>query len=367
LPRRTTISATLATLLLLAACSSLVDADGDGYRGELDCDDQRADRHPGADEVCNGLDDDCDPQTWAADEGWDIDADGAPDCIDCDDEAPNRYPGAEAFCESIDADCDGEPDGSGAEAGSSASCPALDCADVLARHPGAADGSYFINAGSARAFEVSCDMSTEGGGWIQLQLDDNDGVIVASSTLANPWLKCDDDAARFYQGLSEDEISEDRVAAGHSAQEAALRYRNPDTGEVLGDAETGALRRHISELHPQSRMVATIGDNDGGNWQEGGGGGLEVYIALADGRWRLLTPGSGGDCGGGSWPSAGSETGFYLWSSDPARSDVAGDTSLTSADWQLERGEILPTAVHMMVFTGGGVSFGFEQQTFAVR
>ncbi len=41
----------------------LPDMDGDGYEGAVDCDDDDPDVHPGATEVCNGVDDDCDPLT----------------------------------------------------------------------------------------------------------------------------------------------------------------------------------------------------------------------------------------------------------------------------------------------------------------
>ena len=50
-------------LVLLLACDgedidSPMDADGDGY-SITDCDDSSADAHPGATEVCDGLDNDC--------------------------------------------------------------------------------------------------------------------------------------------------------------------------------------------------------------------------------------------------------------------------------------------------------------------
>ncbi|MCB9761336.1 MAG: hypothetical protein H6739_15950 [Alphaproteobacteria bacterium] len=127
-----------------------VDADADGYgdsdfstesceqptgyadNGE-DCDDAVAEVNPGAVEVCNSLDDDCDgavdepdaadAATWYAD----ADADGYgtadytevacdqpsgyvanPD--DCDDGEPLAWTGASESCDDVDNDCDGDTD-----------------------------------------------------------------------------------------------------------------------------------------------------------------------------------------------------------------------------------------------------------------
>ncbi|MFC1888937.1 M14 family zinc carboxypeptidase [Thermodesulfobacteriota bacterium] len=96
------------------------DADGDGYEADWcggdDCDDTDPAIFPGADELCNGLDDDCDDQV-PADEA-DADADDFLICEnDCDDTNPNINPGAEerldaGNCEDgIDNDCDTLIDG----------------------------------------------------------------------------------------------------------------------------------------------------------------------------------------------------------------------------------------------------------------
>jgi hypothetical protein len=103
-----------------------VNADGDGYRlnttvnstdadcndaGEalstlqtLDCDDTDPTVFPGATEVCNAIDDDCDT---TVDEGFDVDSDGFTSCAgDCDDTDPTIFPGAPELCDGLDNDCD---------------------------------------------------------------------------------------------------------------------------------------------------------------------------------------------------------------------------------------------------------------------
>ena len=126
------------------------DADGDGFGDALgalaacrepsghvdddrDCDDADAAVFPGADEVCNDIDDDCDggidesgaidAPTWYAD--TDADGHGDPssatracdapsgtvsDDTDCDDADPDTNPGATEYCDGHDDDCDGDVD-----------------------------------------------------------------------------------------------------------------------------------------------------------------------------------------------------------------------------------------------------------------
>ena len=111
--------------------SGAADNDGDGWPACEECDDGRYDSHPGATEVCNELDDDCDgrPDIDAVDGTiWyaDADSDGygdanhpqnacdepigyVADATDCDDTLRSTYPGAPETCTNAgDDDCDGD-------------------------------------------------------------------------------------------------------------------------------------------------------------------------------------------------------------------------------------------------------------------
>ena len=86
------------------------DADDDGFTDcEGDCDDGQITVYPGAPQICDGINNDCDDPAWPALPAaeHDDDADAYLVCQgDCNDANPAVHPGASETCNGIDDDCD---------------------------------------------------------------------------------------------------------------------------------------------------------------------------------------------------------------------------------------------------------------------
>ena len=164
------------------------DADGDGHTVCEECDDSDPDVSPDeTEETCDGVDNDCDPATEDAPDG---DGDGWSLCEDCDDGDPDVSPGAEEqACDGVDNDCDpateDAPDGDGDGHASCADCD---------------DGNPDVYPG---AYEECDGLDTDCDGSIPLGEVDNDGdgYVACTGPLGDP--DCDDLDPNVYPGAAE--------------------------------------------------------------------------------------------------------------------------------------------------------------------
>jgi len=127
------------TLLSADVVLAVVDLDHDGFPAGEDCDDADPGIRPGAEEICDGVDTDCDGELPAQE--IDLDGDGQSECQgDCDDTEASVSESSPEICDGLDNDCDGfaafdsagEVDGDG---DGSLSCDDCDDADA-ANFPG---------------------------------------------------------------------------------------------------------------------------------------------------------------------------------------------------------------------------------------
>ncbi|HCP47795.1 MAG TPA: hypothetical protein DIU15_17270, partial [Deltaproteobacteria bacterium] len=328
-----------------------------GYTlSSTDCADDDPSIHPGALEICDNEDDNCnnifddgavDADTWYADTDGDLHGDplaSVQACLgpanyvqtstDCDDTLGSVHPGAvEIWYDGVDQDCSGgsdfDQDGDGADSldysgtdendldpscisacrtGLSQSSAGITCATILLDFPASGNGTYWLDPDDdddvTNAFQVYCDMSD--GAWafqaaatpFTLSFTGSTQTLetaaVATEYLFTAF------GARAGRGVNSTHGGLGGMAEGSKTFDAntTLFVEVGGVGEDAVQADTGGTH--------------SGGYNGGGNGTRGGsagGGATDVRTTIGDLNSRILVAGGGGGCGYNSCDYRGGDGG----------------------------------------------------------
>lgn len=190
------------------------------------------------------------------------------DNTDCDDNEPTVNPFAEEVCDGLDNDCDGIGD---LMDGSDSACPAADCLDVLSYS--STDGTYWIEPGTSGAYEAWCDLNTEGGGWTLAWVVSDDGTNtwtwddrLLMSVDTNTFGSLSDRTADF-KSMAAHEVQFEDLLFVHAPSNVTAEY----AGVGDGTMDLGSHIDSIGELncdyamagngHPLTGGTLTLGGN----------------------------------------------------------------------------------------------------------
>ncbi|MCB9745530.1 MAG: hypothetical protein H6740_23325 [Alphaproteobacteria bacterium] len=319
---------------LLAACGekepvdSAADADGDGYPADVDCDDDDAAVNPGATEICDGVDNNCDDVvdeglliTVYGDQdgdGFGVDAQAQEACAveagqaerggDCDDSRADIHPGApeEDCTDPVDYDCDGAVEYSDGDGDGYAACVDCDdgdgevnpdadqlCDGVDNNCDGEVDEATAIDT---RTFYADLDMDGYG------DVDNTTLACAAPSGFVEDATDCDDDADTVHPGAEEicDAVDSDcdgvigevRVPTDHTTIQRAI-----DAGEAVICVEAGSYYESLEVQTDADFTLEGVGADQ--VFLDGGHTDRVLSVAGGDGAMTLrnlsVKDGFGGD------------------------------------------------------------------------
>lgn len=220
------------------------DDDGDGYNecADEDCDDADDTVFPGAYDICDAKDNDCD---GIVDQDWNDDGDGFTECgadghfgnedDDCDDQNSTVFPGADELCDGLDNDCYGGPlvDEIDADGDGDLACAECDDSDALLNLADAdgdgqtscggdcddGDAATYVGATEiCDGIDNDCDgtlpvdeADADGDGWSLCMgdCDDNDAALNLDDDDSDGFSTCDGDCDDGDAGYYPDDLDND--------------------------------------------------------------------------------------------------------------------------------------------------------------
>ncbi len=190
---------------------------------------------------------------------------------------------------------------------------AADCVEVFAQG-GTSSGNYLIDPdglGAEPPFDVLCEQSADGGGWMVLQLANAgaDYVFRTIPSSSNSDILRSGNQVQYYRhiansdGFTDVEFYHDASNVSPNMRSIDISYRNPSNGVIYSPSQMAALGTQVTRLSSTTRQAAGSVDDYG----MGGARGHESYISNGAGTAFInLTYGS---------QTADEQSGYYLYES----------------------------------------------------